>query len=272
MKFIDLFCGIGSFHQSFKELGWECVMASDIDKHARNTYHANHGLEPLGDVVDIKPEDVPAHDVVCAGFPCQPFSIAGQHKGFDDKRGTMFWQVMKFVHHHRPKFVILENVKGLLSHDNGESFQRILQDLGEAGYATGHKVVKCSDYGIPQMRTRLLIVGVRGEAEFPPSILDFTRFERRVTLSEFLGKNFEKDTAYTIRCGGRNSRLGDKHNWDGYVADGQEYRLTVPDCLKLQGFPEGFEFVGPKNAQWKMLGNTIPTNFTKMLGENLSIC
>lgn len=269
MKYIDLFCGIGSFHQSFKSLGWECVMASDIEPHARNTYKRNHGLEPLGDVTLIDPKDVPAHDIVCAGFPCQPFSIAGKQQGFEDQRGTMFWQVMKFAHHHKPRWVVLENVRGLLSHDNGDSFRRIVSDLKEAGYPhVTHKVLKCSDYGLPQMRTRLIIVASRDS----PVSLEFSDWERRVTLSEYLGRNFAKDTAYTIRCGGRKSRLDDKHNWDGYMVDGQEYRLTVDDCLRLQGFPEGFEFVGPKIAQWKMLGNTIPTIFTRMIASAILKC
>ena len=107
-RFIDLFCGIGSFHYSFKKLNWECVMSCDIDNAVKDTYKHNYGLLPLGDITEIDPADVPSYDILCAGFPCQPFSQCGQHKGFDDKRGTLFFNIMKFVQHHRPKIIVLE--------------------------------------------------------------------------------------------------------------------------------------------------------------------
>ena len=123
MKYIDLFCGIGSFHYSFEKLGFECVMACDISSNVQETYLANYNVAPLGDITKIDVVSVPEFDILCAGFPCQPFSIAGKSKGFDDEtRGNMFLHLMRFVHHHRPKFVILENVAALLNHDDGNTF------------------------------------------------------------------------------------------------------------------------------------------------------
>ena len=204
---------------------------------------------------------------------CQPFSQCGQHKGFDDKRGTLFFNIMKFVEHHKPKIIILENVQGLLNHDGGKTFDKIKQDIETANYAITYKVIKCSDYGLPQMRKRLIIVGIRNDTELAKHIdkvLDFDEYKKETTLTELLGKNFEKTTAYTIRCGGKNSPIDDKHNWDGYMVDGKEYRLTKEDCLKIQGFDADFKLRGNKKDQWKQLGNTIPTIFTEIIGLNIN--
>lgn len=266
IKYIDLFCGIGSFHYSFNKLGFKCVMACDILKPAIKTYEKNYGIKPLGDIVNINPEDIEQYDILCAGFPCQPFSNIGQHKGMDDERGTLFFEIMKFVKYHKPKIIILENVGGLLKHDNGKTFNKIKNEIEKEDYNVEYKILKCDDYGIPQMRKRLFIVGSLKELQLK-NMLDFQNIKTK-TLSNFLNKNFIKKIAYTIRCGGRLSPLDNKHNWDGYIVDGKEYRLTIDDCLKLQGFND-FELSGTTNEKYKMVGNTIPTNFTKIIGEKI---
>jgi len=273
IKFIDLFCGIGSFHYSFKKLNWECIMSCDIDNAVKETYNENYGVLPLGDINEIEPKNIPKYDILCAGFPCQPFSQCGKHKGFDDKRGTLFFNIMKFVEYHKPTIIILENVQGLLNHDGGKTFERIKLDIETANYSITYKVIKCSDYGIPQMRKRLIIVGIRNDdvnVKHIDKLLDFDEYKKETTLAEFLCKNFEKKTAYTIRCGGKNSPINDKHNWDGYIVDGKEYRLTKEDCLKLQGFDKDFKLCGNNKDQWKQLGNTIPTIFTEIIGLNIN--
>lgn len=239
VKFIDLFCGIGSFHYSFKKLGMECVMACDIAKSARDTYTHNHGVEPKQDILDISPSDIVPFDVLCAGFPCQPFSNIGKHKGFDDERGALFFQIMKIVEYHQPPVIVLENVSALLTHDKGATFERMLVLLRQQDYEVVFRVFKCSDYGIPQMRKRLFIMAVKSSLSHT-----FTEFNKILhfplidtpTLSTYLGKSFNKKIAYTIRCGGRSSPIDDKHNWDGYIVDGKEYRLSVQDCLKLSNW------------------------------------
>ena len=195
ITFIDLFCGIGSFHYSFKKLNWECVMSCDIDNAVKETYKENYGLLPLGDITEIEPRNIPNYDILCAGFPCQPFSQCGQHKGFEDKRGTLFFHIMKFVSYHKPKIIILENVQGLLNHDGGKTFERIKADIETANYTITYKVIKCSDYGLPQMRKRLIIVGIRNDTEMVKHIhtfLDLDEYKKETTLTELLGKNFEK--------------------------------------------------------------------------------
>lgn len=274
VSYIDLFCGIGSFHYSFQKLGWECKMAYDINKTARKTYEHNYSVAPLGDIVSIEPSDIPHFDVLCAGFPCHAFSQCGHHMGFDDERGLMFFQVMKFVVFHHPPILILENVPALLTHDNNRTFIRMRHELEKENYVVQHKVIKCSDYGIPQMRKRLLIVALHDTCELcthADKLLDFSKYEKHTTLSEYLGKNFERDCAYTIRCGGRNSPITDRHNWDGYIVDGEEYRLSIPDALRLQGFDPDFHLCGSITDQWKQLGNTIPTIFTEMIGKNIQL-
>lgn len=267
MKFVDICCGIGSFHRALAQKGWTCVLACDSDAAVRQTYQANYGMEPLGDIYDIDFKSVPSFDILCAGFPCQPFSNAGHHKGFDDERGTIFFQIMKWVKHHSPKYILFENVPALVSHDSGNTFRIICDTLRQHGYSIAHKVIKCSDYGIPQMRKRVVLVGVR--VGNPESLLEFERFKKTVKLCDYLGKPFEKEVAYTIRCGGRGSALGNKHNWDRYLVNGKEYQLTIQDALRLQGFPHDFELRGSIQKQWHQLGNTIPTIFTEMLAENL---
>lgn len=269
IKYIDLFCGMGSFHYSFQQLGFKCVMASDIYKPAKENYKKNYDIDVLGDICDIDPSKIEEYDILCAGFPCQPFSQAGHHKGFEDSRGTMFSQVMRFVKTNTPKVVILENVQALLNHDKGKSFTKIKEDLETEGYSVVHKVLKCSDYGIPQMRKRLFIVGFKNiEVTNLDKFFDLDQYKKTVTLSDYLGKNFKKDIAYTLRCGGKNSPIDDRHNWDGYWVDDKEYRLTIEDGLRLQGFND-YNFVGNKNEKWKMLGNTIPTIFTEIVGKQI---
>ena len=269
IKYIDLFCGMGSFHYSFKKLGFKCVMACDIYQPAKKNYKINYDMDILGDIVTIDPSTIESYDILCAGFPCQPFSQAGYHKGFKDSRGTMFSQVMKFVEKNSPKIVILENVRALLNHDGGKSFSKIKNDLEGQGYIVLHKVLKCSDYGIPQMRKRLFIVGFKHVDVEQSNFFNLTDYEKTTTLTQYLGKNFKKNTAYTIRCGGRRSPINDRHNWDGYwIDDNTEYRLTIEDGLKLQGFND-YNLGGTKAHKWKMLGNTIPTIFTEMIGKQI---
>lgn len=163
-RFIDLFCGIGGFHQAMESLGGECVFACDIDEDCRKTYRANYGLEPMGDITKIDARDVPAHDVLCGGFPCQAFSKAGNRLGFDDPtKGTLFFDICRIISHHRPKYVLLENVRNLASHDHGNTWAVIQRRLEDLGYNLLPEPVILSPhyFGIPQHRERVYIMCVR---------------------------------------------------------------------------------------------------------------
>ncbi len=160
LKFIDLFCGLGGFHMALEELGAKCVFASDIDAECRKVYAFNFGLEPHGDITKVKEKDIPKHDIICAGFPCQAFSKAGYRKGVGDPRGTLFYEIVRIAKHHQPKYLILENVRNLAGHDGGNTWKVIRHSLREIGYNVSDEPIIFSPHylGIPQHRERVFIL------------------------------------------------------------------------------------------------------------------
>lgn len=157
-KFIDLFAGIGGFHQALSRFGAKCVFASEWDKHAAHTYEVNYQLKPEGDITKIDEKQIPKHDILCAGFPCQAFSISGKQKGFSDLRGTLFFDIARIVAHHQPEMLLLENVKNLARHDQGKTLQTILKTLEELNYQVYYKILNASHFGLPQHRERIYFV------------------------------------------------------------------------------------------------------------------
>lgn len=157
-KFIDLFAGIGGFHLALSAFGAKCVFASEWDKSASETYENNFQIKPFGDITKINEQDIPAHDILCGGFPCQAFSISGKQKGFEDTRGTLFFDIARIVDYHQPKVLFLENVKNLLNHDKGNTFNTIVKTLNELNYSVFYKILNSSHFGLPQNRERLYIV------------------------------------------------------------------------------------------------------------------
>ncbi len=268
VKFIDLFAGIGGFHEALKFMA-ECVFASEIDKYASQTYEANHGMKPHGDITKIDAKDIPAHDMLCAGFPCQSFSIAGKRLGFEDTRGTMFFEIARIVEHHRPKILLLENVKGLVNHDKGKTFKLILDTLVNLGYAVKYKVLNAKDYGIPQKRERIFIVGfldknAADRFEWPE------KRSLEKTLSDVLEVLVKKDIANTVRSSGRSSGIHDRHNWDTYEVDGGLRKLTPRECARLQGFPDSFIIPVSNTQAYKQFGNAVCVNVVKAIMERIA--
>ncbi|CRH89534.1 Modification methylase HpaII [Chlamydia trachomatis] len=267
LKFIDLFAGIGGFHQAFHNLGAECVFVSEWDDNARKTYEANYkNISPdlfkeenrdklfVGDITKIDPKDIPDFDVLCAGFPCQPFSQAGFKKGFEDTRGTLFFNIAEILKEKKPKAFFLENVRGLLNHDKGNTMtviKRVLEE--ELGYKIFYKVLKASDYGVPQNRPRLYIIGFREDVsfEFPKPI----KLEK--TMSDVFEGRAEREVGFTLRVGGRGSNINDRRNWDSYMVDGEVRRLTPKEGLRMQGFPDSFVFPVSEAQAMKQLGNSV---------------
>lgn len=225
--FIDLFAGVGGIRLPFQELGGKCVFSSEWDKFAQRTYAANFGDVPAGDITQIDASDVPPHDVLLAGFPCQPFSQAGLRKGFDDTRGTLFFEIQRILVEHQPSIVFLENVKQLVGHDKGrtlnlilsvlrggregEHFEQLsLRELATLGaavplnYAVDFRVLRARDFGVPQNRERVYIVGVnRNKVKDPEAILrrvfnDLEASHRPSSLSDILEDNSQVDEKYTI--------------------------------------------------------------------------
>lgn len=166
MLFIDLFCGLGAFHQSLEKLGHTCVFASDINQGIRELYERNYGLHCHGDITTIESSNIPQFDILCAGFPCQPFSIAGNKAGFSDKtRGTLFHEIIRILEYHHPKYAVLENVKNIIGHDNSQTLTTILEALDNVGYKVAYKVLNAGDLGVPQSRERVYFVCIRKDLE-----------------------------------------------------------------------------------------------------------
>ena len=163
IKYIDLFAGIGGFHYALSSFGAECVFASEWDTFAAETYFQNFKIKPFGDITKIFAEEIPTHDILCGGFPCQAFSISGKQKGFEDIRGTLFFDIARIVEFHKPKVLFLENVKNLSQHDSGKTLKVINKTLKDLNYSVFHKVLNASNFGLPQNRERIYIVAFRND-------------------------------------------------------------------------------------------------------------
>ncbi len=219
-KFIDLFAGIGGFRQGFEANECECIFSSEIDAHAKEMYFENFGELPYGDITKIDETIIPNHDILLAGFPCQPFSIAGEKKGFEDTRGTLFFDIARILKDKKPKVIVLENVKHFKNHDEGKTIRVILETLYELGYTTNWEVLNAKDFGVPQNRERTIIVGSLNGVKF-----DFKKLRKspQVTISEILQEDGEfeylDENEYTlienpkkqpsglIFCGYRNKNI-----------------------------------------------------------------
>ena len=233
-KFIDLFAGIGGFHQAMEQLGGECVLASEIDKYAIETYEENYHINSQIDIRNLKEEDVPEHDVLCAGFPCQAFSKAGKQEGFDDEtRGTLFFEIERILKHHHPKYIILENVRNLASHDKGRTWKTIEEHLHKAGYRLTPKplIVSPHYFGTPQLRERVVILGIYDpEHAYEPLKID---------LGEF--KHKDDNSIYTVLD---EELVDEEYN----ISETEEKVLTMWDefykgvDLDVIGFPVWFEW------------------------------
>lgn len=218
IKFIDLFAGIGGFRMSFEKAGCTCVFSSEFNEACQKVYEANYGDKPKGDITQIDEKTIPNFDILCAGFPCQPFSICGKKQGFNDTRGTLFFDVCRIIKEKKPKVVVLENVKNLVNHDNKRTFKVILSSLEELGYHVSHKILDSTKFGVAQCRERIIIVGVKdGYFNF-----EDLQEKKPLTIREILDKkgNFE-------------------------YLDKSEYTLLNPKDIRQQ--KTGLIFVGYRN-------------------------
>lgn len=297
IKFIDLFCGIGGFRIAMDEvcvendLIPECVFSSDIDIHCQDSYERNFGERPFGDITQIDEKTIPDHDILFAGFPCQPFSIIGQMKGFDDTRGTLFFHIARILKEKKPKAFILENVKQLVGHNKGQTLKVIIKTLQDLGYFVQYAVLNALDYGLPQKRERVIIVGHREPIlfSFPSPIRPFK------PLDEILEKNVDKKhyasdyirekrkkshkSAYKTSIWHENKsgnicsypyscalRAGASYN---YLLVNGERRLTPREMFRLQGFPDWYEITESNSQAKKQAGNAVPVNIIKAVLQKL---
>ena len=225
MKFIDLFCGIGGFHQALDNLGYKCVLASDIDPECRKVYKDNYKIEPHGDIDDIEVEGIPDFDILCAGFPCQPFSKAGHQKGFSDTRGNLFFSICKIIKHHKPRYLILENVRNLASHDQGNTWKVIRSKISELGYHTYLKPVILNTlyFGLPQSRERVIIMCKRKDLGDLPDLPKISKsLITETTLKTIIVDNCDKK--YSLSA--KNSVT--EEVWDNFLEILKDNKIKVP--------------------------------------------
>lgn len=307
-KFVDLFAGIGGIRLAYQNIGGKCVFTSEWDIYSKKTYDANFGEVPFGDITQISETEIPDHDILLGGFPCQPFSIAGVSKknslgrahGFlDETQGTLFFDVARIIDHKKPSAFMLENVKNLVSHDKGKTFKVIKETLTELGYSIHCKVLDGKHF-VPQHRERIIIVGFKnslfeGKEQFKfPDLPEPSRVIREIlepivddkyTLSDKLW-NYLQEYAKKHKALGNGFGFG-MTNLDGisrtmsarYYKDGAEIlipqegknprRLTPRECARLQGFPDDFLIPVSDNQAYKQFGNSVVTPLIQAVGVNI---
>lgn len=292
--FIDLFAGIGGIRIALENVGAKCVFSSEWDKNARQSY-SHYFLEyPHGDITKIDAEEIPDHDILTAGFPCQTFSIIGDQKGFVDTRGTLFFDIERILKVKRPKAFLLENVKNLLTHDKGRTFYVIKTSLESLGYQIYYKVLNALDFGLPQKRERLIIVGFLNGLyfEFPtpnlqkPSLKDFLENDNAVNEKYYASEKVVKSVWNRLKHepffpsiwhenkSGNISvlpyscalRAGASYN---YLLVNGVRRLTERENLRLQGFPDNYPIVVSNTQIRKQAGNSVPIPMIQAVAENI---
>jgi len=309
ITFIDLFAGIGGFRLAFESVGANCVFSAEIDKHACITYQNNFGNNPFCDVSTLLPEDIPDFDILCAGFPCQPFSIAGERKGFSDTRGTLFFDIERIIRTKKPKAFILENVKGLMSHDKGNTLKVILEILEKKlKYKVFYQVLNSKDYALPQNRERIYFIGFKDQGvkfNFPKKL------EKTVNLSHIRETNLEGTAiselakshiqthlkkhkhyeiiqnnplllSYEIRKSRASFRFDNispcltaKMGTGGNnvpIFVNEMRKFTTRECLRIQGFPESYKISSNIAQSYKQIGNSVSVPVIKLLAKEISQC
>lgn len=309
-KFIDLFAGIGGFHYALSEYGHEAVFASEWDKDAAEVYENNHNLKPSGDITQIKPEDIPAHDIIAGGFPCQAFSISGSRNGFADPRGTLFFDIARIAEYHRPKILFLENVRNFASHDSGNTLKTVVAVLEKLNYTVSTQLYNASDFGLPQNRQRFFIVAVNRyfsekKFEFPSpthtpvkledillddaSLTDplvIKRADVVIDASRIPTTQANKPIRVgQVGKGGQGERIysplghaitlsayggGVGAKTGLYLIDGKVRKLHPRECARVQGFPESFILPEKNTVAWKQFGNSVPINVLKAIAKEIT--
>jgi len=292
-KFIDLFSGIGGFHAAAASLGGKCVFASEIDAEARKAYQANYHFTPAGDITQIPSESIPKHDILFAGFPCQPFSIIGNKRGFSDTRGTLFFDIARILEAKKPECFVLENVKQLATHDGGRTIQVIQDTLRDLGYKVYWRILNAIDYGLPQKRERIIMVGFADhlvDFHFPQPIPMKPLDEVLEPNNQVAPKHFVSDLIRQKRMLAHSSehRISIWHeNKSGNISShpyscalraGASYnyllvngvrRLTPREMLRLHGFSDSFQIVCNDAQTRKQAGNAVPVPMIKAVLEEV---
>ena len=307
-KFIDLFAGIGGIRLAYQNLGGKCVFTSEWDKYSKKTYEANFGEVPFDDITKISEKEIPDHDLLLAGFPCQPFSIAGvskknalgrKHGFLDETQGTLFFDIARILKYKKPGAFMLENVKNLVSHDKGNTFKVIIGTLEELGYSVSKQVLD-GKYFVPQHRERIIIVGFRKDLYGEDFKFEFPKFkEIKFAIKDILEENVDPKYTLSDKLWNYLQEYAKKHKAKGngfgfgltdlngisrtlsarYYKDGAEIlipqkgknprRLTPKECAALQGFPDKFKIPVSDNQAYKQFGNSVVTKMIQAVGKEI---
>ncbi|MBR4286412.1 MAG: DNA cytosine methyltransferase [Clostridia bacterium] len=304
-KFIDLFAGLGGFRIALESLGAECVYSNEWDIPAQKVYFDNFGDVPEGDITKVNEKTIPDHDILCAGFPCQAFSISGKQRGFEDSRGTLFFDVARIVKEKKPKIVFMENVKNFATHDGGKTLGVVKATMEELGYTFNQRVLNSVDYGIPQKRERIYMVCFRNdiapeEFVFPKGVKltkhveDFLLDDEASTEHLYVNRqdtyyNDITDDVYSnkpirlgiVNKGGQGERIystkgiaitfsayggGVFAKTGGYLVKGRPRRLHPRECARLMGYPDSYKINSKMNQAYQQFGNSVVIDVLQYIG------
>lgn len=293
-KFIDLFAGLGGIRIPFDKFNGKCVFSSEIDPYCQDAYEANFGERPHGDITKIDPADIPDHDILLGGFPCQAFSIIGRQKGFADTRGTLFFNIEKILEEKQPRAFLLENVKQLYTHDKGRTYKIILKKLNELGYNVHTQILNSLDFGVPQKRERTYIVGFLDhdiDFEFPKggkkydlsAILqdeksvadsyyasDYILEKRMAAIKKMptVPTIWHENKSGNISALPYSCALRANASYNYLLVNGKR-RLTEREMLRLQGFPDSYKIVCNYSQTRKQAGNSVTVPAIEAIARNM---
>lgn len=308
--FIDLFAGLGGFRLALESFGAKCVYSNEWDEPAQKVYAENFGDVPEGDITQVDEKTIPDHDILCAGFPCQAFSISGKQRGFEDSRGTLFFDVARIVKEKKPKVVFMENVKNFATHDNGHTLEVVQATMEELGYVFNQKVLNAVDYGVPQKRERIYMVCFRKDLDinnfaYPKafklqkhvedfllddeSMLENLYVERPDTyMNDTVDDTYSNKTIRlgTVNKGGQGERIystkgiaitlsayggGIFAKTGGYLINGRTRKLHPRECARIMGYPDTYKISESPNQAYKQFGNSVVIDVLQLITEQIGI-
>ena len=308
MKFIDLFAGLGGFRVALESLGAECVYSNEWDEPVQKVYYENFGDMPEGDITQVDEKTIPDHDILCAGFPCQAFSISGKQRGFEDSRGTLFFDVARIVKEKKPKVVFMENGKNFATHNNGHTLDVVKGTMEELGYTFFQKILNAVDYGVPQKRERIYMVCFRNDLNVTdfsyPKPFKLTRHVEDFLLEDeseveylYVNRpdtymNGKEDNQYSnksirlgiVNKGGQGERIystkgiaitlsayggGVFAKTGGYLINGKTRKLHPKECARIMGYPDTYKICSSDNQAYKQFGNSVVIDVLQLIAVEI---
>ena len=309
--FIDLFAGLGGFRIALESLGAKCVYSNEWDVPVQQVYADNFGDTPEGDITKVNEFSIPDHDILCAGFPCQAFSISGKQRGFEDSRGTLFFDVARIVKAKKPKIVFMENVKNFASHDNGRTLEVVKNTMEELGYTFNQRVLNAVDYGVPQKRERIYMVCFRkdlniSQFSYPKPfkltkhVEDFLLSDEKLVEHLYVDRpdtyyNDTKDDKYSdksirlgiVNKGGQGERIystkgiaitlsayggGVFAKTGGYLINGRARKLHPRECARIMGYPDSYKICSSANQAYQQFGNSVVIDVLQYIAKEIGNC